>query len=256
MNRVVVYFLLPFVVAVASAINLVFFWLNDLLRPSWPLALTLAFWGAIAAILIFSGVAFGAVSRTKRVRRWLLVISLVVIVAAGFAPQVVDFFVEGQQQAEEQAAGADAEMQFQSDYLDRSDDVDDRIANKKPYTPDEALAFLDFAADADLSWRSLPDHTPEVFTLVEQAIAGGILDPNALTTSAPTADSPAVTVTLKFYDKRIRPSSPGTIEKHAWDVLQILIAKGADVSSPDAAQLRADLAKTVVLGTGRYISLK
>ncbi|MEJ0013983.1 MAG: hypothetical protein WDM94_15515 [Bauldia sp.] len=255
MNRVVVYFLLPFVVAVASVISLILFWLNDLLRPSWPAPVSVAFGGALIAILLACGVAFGAVSRTRRVRRSLLAVALVVIVAAGFAPWVVDFFVRGQQQAAEQVAGADAEMQFQSDYLDRSDDVDDRIANKKPYTAQEALDFLDFAASADLSWRSLPDHTPEAFTLVEQAIAGGILDPNALV-PPPTADSPAVTVTVAFYDKRIRPSSPSTIEKHAWDVLQILVAKGADVSSPDATQLRADLAKTVVLGTGRYISLK
>jgi hypothetical protein len=256
MNRVVVYFLLPFVVAAAGVINLIFFWLNNLMRPAWPALVSAAFYGAVVAILVFCGVAFSAASRTRTVRRVLLAMSLIIIAAASFVPQGVDFIVKGQQQAEEQAAGADAEMQFQSDYLDRSDEVDDRIANRKPFTAEEALAFLDFAAHADLSWRSLPDHTPEAFSLVEQAIAGGILDPNLVTTTTPTADSPAVTLTVAFYDKRIRPSSPRTIEKHAWDVLQILIAKGADVSGPDATQLRADLAKTVVLGEGRYISLK
>jgi type II secretory pathway pseudopilin PulG len=256
MNRIVVYFLLPFVVAAASAINIVAFWLSNLLRPSWPMAVTTSIWASAVAILVFAGVAFGAASRTKRVRRSLLALSLVVIVAAGFVPRAVDFYDQAQLQAQEQMAGADAEMEFQSAYLDRSDDVDQRIADKQPFTPDEALEFLDFAAHADLSWRSLPDHTPEAFALVEQAIEGGILDPNALTTTAPTADSPAVTVTLAYYDKAIRPASPRAIEKHAWDVLQILVAHGADVSSPDATQLRGDLARTVVLGEGRYISLK
>ena len=40
------------------------------------------------------------------------------------------------------------------------------------------------------------------------------------------------TVTAAFYDKRIRPSSPRTIAKHDWEVLQLLVTSGADVSSP------------------------
>jgi hypothetical protein len=249
MRRNLLYVFLPLIVAVLSGANMIVFRLDNLLKPSWPAITMYGFYAGIAAVVVFAAMAIF-------IRRWwILVPALVLVAVAGFLPRAADFYAQSQQQAAEQVAGADAEMQFQSDYLDRSDDVDDRIGSKKPYTAEEALAFLDFAADADLSWRSLPDHTPELFTLVEQAIAGGILDPNALVTP-PTADSPAVTVTLAFYDKRIRPSSPGTIEKHAWDVLQILIAKGADVSSPDATQLRADLAKTVVLGTGRYISLQ
>ena len=249
MRRNLPYVALPLIFAALSIANMIMFRLNNLLKPSWPDITMYGFYAGIAGVIVFT-----AAELLMR-RWWILVPALVLVVVAGFLPRVADFYAQSQQQAAEQVAGADAEMQFQSDYLDRSDDVDDRIANKKPYTADEALAFLDFAADADLSWRSLPDHTPEAFTLVEQAIAGGILDPNGLVTP-PTADAPAVTVTLAFYDKRIRPSSPSTIEKHAWDVLQILIAKGADVSSPDATQLRADLAKTVVLGTGRYISLQ
>lgn len=250
MRRGLLYVALPLVLALLSFGNMIAFRMQNLLKPSWPDITTYGFYAGSAAIVILTVVAI-------LLRRWwILVPALVLIVAAGFLPRAADFYAQSQQQAADQAAGADAEMQFQSDYLDRSDDVDDRIANKKPFTADEALAFLDFASHADLSWRSLPDHTPEAFTLVEQAIAGGILDPNMVTTTTPTADSPAVTLTVAFYDKRIRPSSPNTIEKHAWDVLQILIAKGADVSGPDATQLRADLAKTVVLGEGRYLSLK
>jgi hypothetical protein len=250
MRRIFFHVVLPLLIGVASLANIVVYRLDNLLRPSWPDLTTASFYAAAAVIVILTAFAIW------RLRGWLLALSMVLVIAAGFAPRIVDFFAVSQQQAKDQAEGADVEMEFQSAYLDRSDDVDERIAAKKPYTPEEALDFLDFAADADLSYRSLPDHTPEAFTLVEQAIAGGILDPNALTTTAPTADSPAVTITLAFYDKRIRPSSPHAIEKHAWDVLQILVAHGADLGSADAAALRADLAKTVVLGTGRTIELK
>ena len=70
------------------------------------------------------------------------------------------------------------------------------------------------------------------------------------------SSEPAETVTLAFYEKDIQPGSPNTVDRHAWDLLQVLIAHGADVSSPDAARLRADLARKVVPGSGRYVQLR
>jgi hypothetical protein len=249
MRRALVYILLPLIAAAGSIANLVAFRLENLMDPGLSDLTTAVWYAAFAAIVVLALLAM------FRRNVWLLVLSLIMIIAAGFAPRIVDVYEETTKAAVEQAEGADVEMEFQSAYLDRSDDVEARITAKNPYTAAEALEFLEFAADADLSWRSLPDHTPEIFALVEQAIDGGILDPNALMPT-PTADSPAVTVTLAFYDKRIKPASPHTIKKHDWDVLQILVAKGADVSMADAASLRADLARTVVLGEGRFIELQ
>lgn len=250
MRTIIVRYLLPLVIAIASAANVFFFWTENLLREAWPQETKVAFTAATAAIVVLTAVAIW------RGRGWLMVLCLLLVVAAGFAPRFVDLYAVSQQQAKDQAEGADIEMEFQSTLLDKTGDVEDRIDAKKSFTADEALGLLEFAADADLSYRSLPDHTPEAAKLVEEAIEGGILDPNAITTTTPTADSPAVTVTVAFYDKRIRPTSPRTIEKHAWDVLQILVAHGADLTSPDAAAIKADLAKAVVLGPGRYLELK
>ena len=255
MKRIVFYIVLPLIVAAASIWNLVKFRLDNLLDPSIPELTTLSWYGAF----LFVAVAVILAIRLRLARPWIrrvaLVLALVVIVAAGFAPRLVDAYISQQQQAVQQAEGADVEMEFQSAYLDRSDDIDARTDAHKPYTGEEALAFLEFAADSDLTWRSLPDHTPETFALVEQAITAGVLDPNTIV-APPVADSSPKTVTLAFYDKRIRPAAPLTIARHDWEVLQILVATGADVSSPDAAPLRADLARTVVPGTGRYLQLK
>ena len=247
--RRALFILLPLIAAAAGVFNLVDFSLNNLMDPA-PSDLTSAVWYAAFAVIV----VFAVLPMVWR-NVWLLVLSLLIVVAAGFSPRFADVYVETTKAAEEQVEGADVEMEFQSAYLERSDDVETRIAAKTLYTPAEALEFLEFAADGDLSWRSLSDHTPQTFALVEQAIAGGILDPNALMPT-PTADSPAVTVTLAFYDKRIKPASPRTIKRHDWDVLQILVAKGADVSMADAASLRADLARTVILGEGRFIELQ
>jgi hypothetical protein len=256
MRRAIVYFVLPLIVAAASLYNLVAYRLQNLVRPSWPAEVTNAFYAAAGVIVVFTALAMLTAKRGKGLRRTVLAVSIVVVALAGFAPRVADVLVSSAEQAQQQAEGADAEMEFQSAYLDRSDDVEQRIEGKLPYTPDEALDLLEFAVDSDLTWRSLPDHSPEAFALVRQALDAGILDPNALTTSSPTADSPAVTVTLAFYDKRIRPTSPHTVEKHAWNLLRLLVQHGADTSSPDASALRADLARTVVPGEGRYIELR
>jgi hypothetical protein len=255
MKRILFYVVLPLVAAVASLVNVASFWLENLLRESWVPLLDLAWYGSLAAIAILAVIAILAARWRPVARRVTLAVAVVLILAVGFVPRAVDLQLQMSATATDQAAGADTEMQFQSDLLDRSGEVDQRITAKMPYAAAETLDFLEFAADADLSYRSLPDHTPEVFALVEQAIAGGILDPNALMTT-PTADSPAETVTLAFYDKRIRPGSPSAIKKHDWDVLEILVAHRADLSSPAAASLRADLARTVILGPGRFLSLK
>jgi hypothetical protein len=252
MNRVLLYVVIPLVAAAASALNLVRFWLDNLMRPSWPALLSLVWWSAFVVIV---AALILAVRSMEHGRRAFLAIALVVIVAAGFAPRIVELVLSGQQQARDQAEGADIEMEFQSAYLDRSEDVQSRIAAHRTYTAEEALDLLDFAATSDLSWHSLPDHTAETFALVKDALAADVLDPNALATPA-TADSPAVTLTLLYWEKNVRPGSPGAIEKHAWDLLQMLVAAGADLSSPDAAPLRADLAKTVVPGEGRFVRLE
>lgn len=256
MKRVIVYVVVPLLVALASLANIVSFRLENLLRPVWTDTVTLAF--AVGAVLVIAFAVLAALSaRLSRpvARRLAFVIALLLAIAAGFIPRVVDMREQMTAKAETQASDADLEMQFQSDLLDRSGDVQDRIDARNPYAPADALAFLEFAASADFSWRSLPDHTPEAFALLEQAIDGKVIDPNALV-PGPTADVPPVTLTVAFYDKWIRPGSPQAIRKHDWDVLQILVAKGADLSSPAAAPVRADLARTVILGAGRFLSLK
>jgi len=256
MKRLIVTIVVPLLVALASLANLVSFRLENLLRPVWTDALNLALAIGAALVVVFAVLAALSLRLSRPLaRRPAFVLALLLAVAAGFIPRVVDMREQMAAKAESQAADADLEMKFQSDLLDRTDDIQDRIDAKNPYAPADALAFLEFAASADLSWRSLPDHTPEAFALLEQAIDGKVLDPDALV-PGPTVDVPPVTLTVAFYDKWIRPGSPQAIRKHDWDVLQILVAKGADLSSPAAAPVRADLARTVILGDGRFLSLK
>lgn len=250
-GRILPYVVLPLVAAAASLINLVAFALDQIMRPSWPQATTIAWYVAFA--LVIAGVVL-AMRQMETGRRSILVVALVLVIAAGFLPRAADFFAVQEQIAEDQAEGADIEMEFQSALLEWGDDVAARTESGTPWTAEEGFQFLDFAAASDLTWHSLPDHTPEAFALVKEALAAKVLDPDALTTPA-TPDSAPATLTLAWYDKRIRPGSPNVIERRPWEVLQLLVAGGADLAADDAAALREDLAKTVVPGEGRFISL-
>ena len=249
-RRIVLTVLVTLAVAGLSLWNLVSFRLENLMRPSWPEMTTAAWYAAFAVILLAAAIALW--SR----RWWVLVPALAVVLAAGFLPRVADVFAIAEEEAVEQIAGADFEMEFQAALIERMDDISARRDASEPWTAEEGYAFLEFVVAADLSWQSLPDHTPEALTLLREALASGVLDPNALTTAAPVADSPAVTLTLLWYDREIRPGAPDAIPKHAWEVLTVLVENGADIAGDDAADLRADLSKTVVDSGGRFIGLE
>lgn len=251
--RFVLYLAVPLVAAVASIANIVFFWLENLMDPAMPPLVHQSAWAAVAVIVL----AFVAAAWAMRGRRaWVPVLAVVVMVVAGFVPRGVDMVLADQRQAAAQKDGAEAEMEFQMAFLEASDDVAERIDGKRAMSAEEGLALLEFAADSDLSWRSLPDHSREAFALVQQALDAGILDPDALTTGAPVADSGAITLILMFYEARIRPGAPSSIDKQAWQLLQMLLLKDPDLSAPDAEELRAVLEKTPVIGEGRFVRLE
>ena len=253
-DRIFPYVVLPLVAATFSLLNLVHFALENLMRPSWPSLTSFAWYAAFAVIVASVVLAF---RQMEEGRRNLLVLALALVVAGGFLPRIADAFaVVEEQPAAEQAEVEVIESAFEISLREWREDVAARAAEGRPWTAEEGFAFLEFAAASDLSWQSLPDHSPDAFALVREALAANVLDPDALTTGAPVADSPAVTLTLLWYDRRIRPGSPQAIEKHPWELLQMLVAAGADLTADDAASLRADLAKTVVDGGGRFISLR
>src|SRR5260221_7604000 len=143
MKRIVFYVILPLIVAAASLWNLVKFRLDNLLDPSVPELTTLTWYGAFLLIAVAVILAIRLRNARAWLRRTALVLALIVIAAAGFAPRLVDGHIADQVQAEQQVEGADVEMEFQSAYLDRSDDIDSRTDPKKPYTREEARAFLE-----------------------------------------------------------------------------------------------------------------
>lgn len=272
MDRIVPYVVVPLVAAAASLINLVHFGLVNMFRPAWPPPTTLAWYAAFVIIVVGVVIAFREVERG---RRGVLIAALAVILAAGFLPRIVDPLVTPPMEtvaveppAAEPAPAAEPETAPEAEPTpvppalpsifppsDWGTDIAARAESSRPYDAEQGLEFLDHAAGQDLDNASIDAHTAETFPLVEQALAANVLDPDALTTGAAVADSAAATLTVLWYDRRIRPGSPTAIDRNAWALLEMLVASGADIAGDDAAELRADLAKIVEPGEGRFIAL-
>jgi hypothetical protein len=238
--------LLVLLVLAASALSgasVVWFWLDGLMKVR-PEATRLALTYAPVAILLLAVIAL---ILAWQARRQALVIGLcVLILLAGVTPRLVDFTAESladrQAQSEDDSVVAD----FETDFAARTKDVAARSASREIYRPLAMLDLVDFAGTADLSYRSLPDHTAEAVALLKQALAAGLVDPNVRLDDPPVAKYAGAPLYLYVYDRDVKPLRARLIKARDWDLLQLLITNGADLTVPEAAELRADLAKTVV----------
>lgn len=222
----------------------------------------LAWYAALGVVLAASAVAFWST-------RWpVLAAALAVVLAAGFLPRLIltpapDGTV-AEQAAPPAAPSAPDEQPAPpaaavpalppAGLAGYAAEVETRRTAADPWDADEGYAFLEFVGgEAPLPGdaTTLSERLP----LLRQALADDVLDPDALTTAAPVADSPAVTLTLLWYDRAVRPGAPDAIPRGAWEVLMALVAGGADIASDAAGELRADLSKTVIDSGGDFIGL-
>jgi hypothetical protein len=256
--------LLTLAVAAASLWNLVSFRLEHLLGPSWP-ELTLGAWYAAFAVIL---VAAAAAMWSKR--WWTLLPGLAVVLAAGFLPRFADDYAGSEAAMGQGAAPAAQEQEAASlpppepaeetgpprpapaGLAAYAEEIAARREARDPWNAEEAYAFLERVAADDTETGGV---TPEPAALVREALAAEVLNPDALTTAAPVADSPAVSLTVLWYDNEIRPGAPDAVPRRAWEVLLALVAGGADIASDAAGDLRADLSKSVIDNGGPFIGL-
>jgi hypothetical protein len=181
---------------------------------------------------------------------------IALIVVAGLVPQAVDRIAR---RAAEDAAAAE-NARFEADFLAELDrrqrDVAERSAGRAAYTPAEMLDLVAFADSADLGYRSLPDHSAEAMKLLGDALAAGLVDPNARLDDPPVAKHAGAPLFVYFHAVAIKPVGPARIEARDWDLLGLLVKGGADLDLPEAAEVRADLARTAVPRDGGYVELR
>src|SRR5262249_42581977 len=193
-------------------------------------------------------IASAVVINKPRWARWLPVLIAATLIA-GFIPRGVDAARRHGAAEAERREGQRIEAQFLQQLDARRKDVAARIADKRPYTPDEALDLLRFVENGDLSYRSLTDYSGETFALLETALTAKILDPNGRVESAPVARLNGQPLFLYFYNSRVKPGiTVNALRTSEWKLMQILVRNGADLGLADAAELKQNLLKSPVAG--------
>jgi hypothetical protein len=247
-------------VAIASIMNVLGHLLSNLMDPRRPTSQPEII-GAVASILLLTGVCVYICRRsgwplTRRKWIWLGVIS-VLTALAGFAPQQVKIYRD----AERQAAQAQENQQYEEAFLRQlrawEVKVESLVGSLDTLGGSEAFDLVKFVARSDLTYRGLADHRPEAFALLNKALVGKALDPNVLVKGVRPVDVEPRPLFLQLYVETIEIGHRiNAIDAIDWQIMQVLAANGADLSRPDAAALRADLAKNVVPTVGKFIRLQ
>jgi len=239
--------------AVASAFNVVSLRLEHLLDPRWYRD------GELVAALIVIGVVTAAglalAYWCRLANRW-LVIAAIVVVVAGFVPRVLDGWHKRQEQATQSADNRDFEAKLLAGIETRSQDIEARIEAQKAYGPDEAEALIKLVQSANLTYRSLADHTAKAMPLLQRALEGKVIDPNVPVKNRFIAKAPPEPLFLQFYKTvRQRPEAP--LLSRDWNIMLLLVANGANLTTPGAEPVVADLSRTATpLHDGLYVELK
>jgi hypothetical protein len=230
------------VAAAASIFNVAWFQLENLLRPLSP-AMNWTMLAAIGAVLLLTIGALVLVFRGKDLARRLSVAILLVLVV-GFAPRVLNVVERHTAASIRSEENRRFELVVKHDIQLRKRDVEERISAQRPYSPAEALAFVESVGDSDLSYRSQTDHSDTTLALLQRALENKIVDPNGMVKGVRPVDVKSEPLFLLFYRATVRPTGRGPVRARDWKVLQLLVANGADLTVVGAERLVEDLRKT------------
>ncbi len=243
--------------AAASVFSAILVFLGNIMTPGAARLDRMVLIAVIAIVPITIGALLLAFKFHRAAAgRWLAA-AAVLVVAIGLVPQIADW----QWKAERAAAQKEEHLRYHARFLVnleiRKQDVDTRIAARRPYTGAEAEAFVEFVRHSNLRTISNgPDHTAVAMALLQSALEAKILDPNVPVRNRFIGNAPPVPMFLQYH-KLIRQRPQDSVETRDWNILLLLVANGADMRVPETGALAADLRKKATpLYGGIYLDLK
>lgn len=230
----------------AVSVCLVWFLLATYVMRSLPSVIETAMLVALAVIA--AGLCAALVFARRPEPGWTYRAALAVMLIAGIAPAAVDWVrttIEAANKGVEDANKKTEQLAFEAKFLSQLEsykkDIANRISAQTPFTPREAQEFLEFVQGSNLSYRSLPDYSPQAFGVFKQALDGKILDPNVRVKGLRATDvseEPLFVVYYKFYLQSGATMAQKRVREREWTLFQMLLAGGANLDDPAAAVLR------------------
>ena len=212
---------------------------------------------ALGAIVVSAGAGLVLAFRLRPAASAFSTAAAIALMAgAAFVPHAADWDAKATRGAKIAADQRAQQAKFLGDLQAREQDIEARIAARRPYTPEEAAAFLAFVRRSNLSYVSGPDHMPVAMALLQRALEAKILDPNAPVMDWVMPPIGRVPLYLRLH-RELRQQPDGSVLTQDWNILLLLIASGADLSIPLAAPVAADLRKTAMPEhKGLYLRLR
>ncbi|MGV7213539.1 hypothetical protein [Bradyrhizobium sp. UFLA05-112] len=174
---------------------------------------------------------------------------------SGFAPEIIESRVRATEHETRKAEQQQRDDAFARDLIQWTADVDRRAAQSQPLEPEQAWAFLDCIGSAGYRDEGANPPSAQALELLRRALAAGLIDVNAVVPGHHRKQPVARPLFLQFYKERVEPLR-NALARQDWEIMRLLAAGGADLALPDAAPLVVDLAKTMVAGPSRFVSLK
>ena len=246
--------ILLLIVAVVSGGSVVLLKIGNMMTPGAGPSdgLTLTALGLIVMLSV-SGLVMAFKVQPAASTWWLIAAGVLVAVTA-FVPQVVDWNWKAERSAERAAENRKYIANFLADLDARKQDIDARVEARRPYTPEEAKAFVEFVRRSNLYYVHGPDYMVVAMPLLQRALEGKVLDPNIIVASG-RADVGPEPMFLHLH-RWIRQAPKQPVLTQDWNIFLLLVSKGADLSTPGAEAAAADLRKTVTpVYSGLYIEL-
>ena len=237
----------------ASAFNIIWLRLEHLMDPRWHGDSQLQI--ALIAIAVVTIAGLVLTFKLAAPKPWVFAATALIVVA-GFVPRAIDAYDESQARAAQRVTDLAYEAKLLADLAERKQDIEARIAARRPYTPDEAEAFIELVRHSNLISRGLADHSAVAMALLQRALQAQVFDTNAPVKNRFQAGAPPLPLFLALY-RMIRQVPERPVEARDWKILLLLTGHGADLSLPGAEPVAADLRKTATpVFNGVYLDLK
>ena len=238
----------------ASAFNVVSLRLEHLMDPRWG-ARDTQLYIALIVIAVVTVVGLVLAFKLAAPKPWVFA-AAALIIAAGFVPRAIYAYDQSQANAAQAVANRAYEAKLLADLDARKQDVEARIAARRPYAGEEAEEFIELVRHANLTYMSLPDRSAIAMALMARALQGKVFDPNVPVKNRFKAGAPPLPLFVAFH-RTIRQAPERPVETREWKILLLMTGNSADLSLPGADAVAADLRKTATPAfDGLYLELK
>lgn len=173
---------LQIIAAAIGFFGLASFYGKHLLGPALPEAATIALRASFILIVVLTFCVIGVLLWKRELAANAVVIAVVAAMAAtalaGYTPSLVNENAASRSQRATTSEFRNRESEYLAAFARRKQEIESHLRDHEPLAPDDAIEVLMLFRQGDFRNFGFADHTPPNLTLLREALAEKIIDPN------------------------------------------------------------------------------